>query len=183
LALAPATVAGLFGDDQPLPAGALPIPSHVDLGHRLLLAAARHGGDAHALHERALAVAADALEQRDPQRIASGRPATHQARRAIVNESREALAADPDLSLSALARRLAVSPHHLSRVFRTHTGHTIARHRMLLRARLGLERISDGERDLTRLAADLGFSDQSHLCRVIRTLTGHTPSALRDALH
>lgn len=182
VALDPATVAGLWGDDHPLPSGALPMPSDIDLEHRMLLAAVRRAANPHALHEQAMALAADALEQRDPDRIASGRPATHRARRTLANESREALAADPDIPLSELSQRLAVSPHHLSRIFRSHTGHTIARHRMLLRARAGLERIAGGERDLTRLAADLGFADQSHLCRVIKALTGQTPSALRDAL-
>lgn len=41
---------------------------------------------------------------------------------------------------------------------------------------------ADPERSLARLAADLGFADQSHLCRVIRSETRHTPSALRRAL-
>jgi AraC-like DNA-binding protein len=53
---------------------------------------------------------------------------------------------------------------------------------MRLRVRAALERLAGGERSLARLAADLGFADQSHLCRVIRSETGHTPSALRRAL-
>jgi AraC-like DNA-binding protein len=53
---------------------------------------------------------------------------------------------------------------------------------MRLRARTALEHLSDGEQDLARLAADLGFADQSHLCRVVRRETGYTPSALRQAL-
>jgi AraC-like DNA-binding protein len=79
-------------------------------------------------------------------------------------------------------REAAVSPHHLSRTFRASTGHTIARHRMLLRARLALERLAGGERNPARLAAELGFADQSHLTRVVRALTGRTPAALRAAL-
>lgn len=35
---------------------------------------------------------------------------------------------------------------------------------------------------LARLAAELGFADQSHLCRVTRSETGLTPSELRAAL-
>jgi AraC-like DNA-binding protein len=85
-------------------------------------------------------------------------------------------------SLLDLAQALAVSPHHLSRIFRQATGHTIARHRMRLRARSALERLGDGEHDLARLAADVGFADQGHLCRVIRSETGVTPSTLRKAL-
>jgi AraC-like DNA-binding protein len=62
------------------------------------------------------------------------------------------------------------------------TGHTISRHRVRLRARGAMERLAAGEHDLARLAADLGFADQSHLCRVIRTETGRTPSALRQVV-
>ncbi|HTB49525.1 MAG TPA: helix-turn-helix domain-containing protein, partial [Solirubrobacteraceae bacterium] len=66
--------------------------------------------------------------------------------------------------------------------FRSVTGHTISRHRMRLRARSALERFAGGESDLARIAADVGFADQSHLCRVIGQETGHTPAALRQAL-
>ena len=62
------------------------------------------------------------------------------------------------------------------------TGVTLSRHRMRLRARDALERLSGGERDLARVAADSGFADQSHLCRVVLRETGHSLSALREAL-
>jgi AraC-like DNA-binding protein len=95
---------------------------------------------------------------------------------------REILAENPERSLPDLARELAVSPHHLSRIFAAETGCTISRHRMRLRARSALEQLARGEQDLARLAAELGFADQSHLCRVLRSETGHTPSALRHIL-
>jgi AraC-like DNA-binding protein len=154
----------------------------MDLEHRLLLAAASRAADPHEIVERAIALTAHALEQADPGRVGSGRPATARARRALAHGAREALAAAPERSLPELARALAVSPHHLSRVFRSATGHTISRHRMRLRARTALERLAGGESDLARLAADLGFADQSHLCRVLRRETGQTPSALRRRL-
>jgi AraC-like DNA-binding protein len=175
-------VASLWGGNPALPSGALPTPPRVDLEHRMLLAAVRRGADEHDVVERAIALAAGALETRDPRRVASGRPATARARRALADGAREALAAEPERSLPELARALAVSPHHLSRVFHAATGHTISRHRMRLRARAALERLAGGEQDLARLAADLGFVDQSHLCRVLRGETGRTPSALRHAL-
>jgi AraC-like DNA-binding protein len=53
---------------------------------------------------------------------------------------------------------------------------------MRLRVRAAMERLAGGERDLARLAADLGFADQSHLCRVVRDETGRTPAVLRQAL-
>jgi AraC-like DNA-binding protein len=182
LILDSALVAAIWGGDPTLPRGQLPTSPEIDLEQRLLLAAARRGADASELAERAVVLTAQTLEQADARRVASGRLSTAAARRALADGVREALAADPELSLPELARTLAVSPHHLSRVFQATTGHTISRHRMRLRARTALDRLASGERNLARLAAELGFADQSHLCRVVRSETGRTPSALRHAL-
>jgi AraC-like DNA-binding protein len=182
LALSPELAASLFGGDPGLPTRPLPTSPAVDLEHRLLLAAARRGADRHELTERALALAAAALECHDADRVASGRPGTARARRTVVDGARERLLADPDQSLPELARRVAVSPHHLSRLFHALTGSTISRHRMRLRVRGALERLAGGERDLARVAAEAGFADQAHCCRVIRAELGTTPSALRVAL-
>jgi AraC-like DNA-binding protein len=180
VSLPPELVVSLCGD-APLPSGPLPVSPAADLEHRLLLAAT-HGGDRHEVVERAVALAARAVSGAPPHPVRARRPATARAQRILVDGARELLAARPETSLAELAATLAVSPHHLSRVFRSLTGHTIARHRMRLRARAALERLAGGEDDLGRLAADVGFSDQSHLCRVIRAETGQTPAVLRAAL-
>jgi len=177
-----ALLAQLWGGDPQLPSQPLATPPDVDLAHRLLLAAARRGDDPHELAERAVGLTATALAQHDAARVHSGRPATEPARRALADGAREALAEDPDQSLRDLAALLAVSPHHLSRVFHALTGETLSRHRMRLRARHALERLFAGDRDLARVAADSGFSDHSHLCHVLRSETGDTPSVLRAAL-
>jgi AraC-like DNA-binding protein len=180
--------AGLWGGDPALPGGALPVAPALDLEHRLLLAESLRGDD---VSERALGLVARTLEAAGPRRVASGRPATARARRALADAAREALAERPERSLVELARLLAVSPHHLSRVFRTQTGHTIARHRMRLRVRAALDRLGGfgahaadggGSVELARLAFELGFADQAHMTRVVRAETGATPSALRAAL-
>jgi AraC-like DNA-binding protein len=174
--------ASMWGGEATLPAGALAVSPAIDLQHRLLLSAVRAGADRHEVLERTIALTALALEQSDPRRVGAGRPATASARRAVADGARELLAERPELSLSQLARELAVSPHHLSRVFAAATGHTISRHRMRLRARGAMEAIAGGERNLGRLAADLGFADQSHLSRVVRSETGHAPSELMRRL-
>jgi AraC-like DNA-binding protein len=53
---------------------------------------------------------------------------------------------------------------------------------MRLRVRQALERLAGGERELARLAHDVGFVDQSYMCRVLRRETGETPAALRGLL-
>lgn len=175
-------LASLWGGELTLPSGALPTTPQIALEHRLLSAAVHRQADPHELVERAIALTARTLDQSDPGKVASNRPATAHARRALAEGVREALADDPALSLTELARLLSVSPHHLSRVFRAETGHTVAHHRVQLRTHAAMERLVAGERDLARLAADLGFADHSHLCRVLRQETGSTPSTLRRLL-
>jgi AraC-like DNA-binding protein len=182
LSFDPELVASLWGGDPTLPSEPVHTSSGLDLEQRLLLVNGRRENDPDGLAERAILLAAEALERSDRARAQSGLPQRSQVRRLLVEGAREALAADPGQSLPAIARSLAVSPHHLSRLFRAATGYTISRYRMRLRARAALERLEAGEQNLARLAADLGFADQSHLCRVVRSETGSTPSSLRRAL-
>ena len=182
LGLDDALLGSLLGSSDRLPYAPLRTSASTDLEHRLLLAAARRADDQHELVERALALVAATLARDGRPPVPSARPAIARAHRRLADNAREALSADPDRSLSELAQTLAVSPSHLSRVFRSVTGQTLARHRLRTRARCALERLAGGERDLARLAAETGFADQSHLCRVIRAETGSTPLALAGAL-
>jgi AraC-like DNA-binding protein len=172
----------VHGGEPDLPVGAIPISPTLDLAHRTLLAEARRGDDEHQLYERALRLIAAVLQSASRDRVASGSPGSAQARHALAAAAREALAERPERTLPELARELTVSPHHLSRVFSAITGNTISRHRMRLRTRAVLERLAAGEDDLARLAADLGFTDQSHLCRVMRSESDVPPSVLRRLL-
>jgi AraC-like DNA-binding protein len=177
-----ALVASLWGGDWLLPTAPVSVDPQLDVEHRMLLHDATRQQDGHELFERAIVLGARLLEAVDPRRVGSGQPKTARRRRVLVDEARQALAGDPELSLAQIAQTLSVSPHHLSRVFRATTGATLARHRMRLRVREAMCRLAGGEHDLARLAADVGFSDQSHLCRVVRSETGTTPGALRGAL-
>jgi AraC-like DNA-binding protein len=178
----PELIASLWGGDPGLPVNPVATSPAVDLQHRRMLALARRRHEPHDLFERAVNVSASLLDHVDPRRVNAARPGTVRVHRRLVAAVRETLVAHPDASLAELSRDLAVSPHHLSRIFRSHTGGTIARHRVRLRARRALERLAGGERDLGRLAHDVGFVDQSYMCRVLRAETGHSPSALRAAL-
>jgi AraC-like DNA-binding protein len=170
--------AELWGDTE-LPVASWSTHGTVDLHHRLLLAAAARGEET---DEAAVALAAGALAQVDRARVASGRPATERARRAIADGARMLLAEEPRSSLVQLARTLSVSPHHLSRVFSEQTGSTISTHRRRIRVRAVLDRLEHGEQDLARLAADVSFADHGHLTRTVRRETGATPSRLRELL-
>jgi AraC-like DNA-binding protein len=173
IALSRAFVDSVRADGLDLPLRSAFTSPQADLRHRLLL----HADDPDELAEDASLLVLDLLTD------VAGRPRAPVAeRKRVVESAREAIAADPTLGVVDLARDVAVSPHHLSRVFRALTGETISRYRNRLRVRLALERIGDGERCLARLAADLGFSDQAHLSRVMRREVGSPPSQLRERL-
>jgi AraC family transcriptional regulator len=94
------------------------------------------------------------------------------------------LASDPGRRwrLDAVARAVHCSPFHLARQFHAATGETIARHLVRLRLALALERLREGEDDLARLAADLGFASHSHFSARFRAAFGAPPSQVRKTL-
>jgi AraC-like DNA-binding protein len=159
-----------------LPPGAVPSPPFVDLEHRRLLALA-HRAPAEIAPEQVMTFVASVVAQG-----VAVRHAPDNSRRRAVDAVRELLTADPRLGLLALARHVALSPYHLSRIFAAETGQTISNYRNCLRARAALERIGEGERSLARMAADLGFADHAHLTRVVRREAGAPPSTLRELL-
>lgn len=117
---------------------------------------------------------------------ADERPPFHPRRQDVdvdaVEHAREIIARDPGaaISLRSLARRCSVSPFHLSRTFRARTGETITSYRHSLRLRLALQRLREGESDLTQLALELGYSSHSHFTAVFRRYFGVTPSRFRS---
>ena len=141
----------------------------------LFTAALRRGPDPLAADEGALLLLADVAAD------VTARPAAAPAAARRADAVRALLAADPTAPwrLEAVAAAVRCSPFHLARQFRATTGETIARHLMRLRLALAAERVAGGERDLARLASDLGFAHHSHLSARFRALFGATPSELR----
>lgn len=86
------------------------------------------------------------------------------------------------MTVSELAKRLAVSSYHLCRVFKAQTGTTLHAYRLDLRLRLALERLEAGPRSCSVLAHELGFSSHSHFTAVFRRRLGLTPSMARQLL-
>jgi AraC family transcriptional regulator len=86
-----------------------------------------------------------------------------------------------DLPLAAIAREVHCSPFHLARLFRRQAGVTIHQYRHRLRLREALRCLAGGERDLARLALELGFSSHSHFSDAFRLAFGMSPGACRKA--
>lgn len=169
------TFGELFADVQAPLMSAIPLTARIGLSHRRLLMAREE----RIRVEMALELAIDVADAADRHMERPGSGQVTQAHRRLVADAQEVLAADPTLALAQVAMRLSVSSHHLSRTFSRVTGRGVARHRTELRTCAAFERLHDGEDNLARLAADLGFADQAHLTRTMREHTGCTPSQLR----
>jgi AraC-like DNA-binding protein len=97
-----------------------------------------------------------------------------EAAQVVINRS----VANPP-SLTHLARTLGCSPFHLSRVFRSQVGLSLRAYIARLRVHLAAERLARGERNLTGLALDLGYTDHSHFTHSFRREWGEPPSGFR----
>jgi AraC family transcriptional regulator len=86
------------------------------------------------------------------------------------------------LTLPWIARAVGCSVFHLCRSFRRATGLTLHAYREQVRLRVALERLEGGERDLSRVALDLGYSSHSHFTAAFRRAFGEPPSAARRAI-
>ena len=112
-----------------------------------------------------------------------GRPARRSPRadarhRQLASRCRELLATcyEESLTLDEIARRLATTPFHLSRVFRRWSGVTLHQHLLDLRLRAAVDRLIDEPgRRITDLGLELGFSTPSHFTQRFRQGFGTTP--------
>ncbi|HKV29620.1 MAG TPA: helix-turn-helix transcriptional regulator [Candidatus Dormibacteraeota bacterium] len=156
------------------PGSLLYIESAAYLAHRLLLKGLRETADREQSLERCLLLAGILLVGREEQQFKSDEW-LH-----IADHVREALRADPELSLMEIARLMGTSMYRISKVFRSVTGETFSRYRLKLRCQLALDRLTAGETSLARLAADTGFSDQAHMTRTLRQQLNATPRRLRE---
>jgi len=111
--------------------------------------------------------------------VPGGRPADGEPGDA-VRVVRDLLAADPGnkVSLDDLARAAGLSRCHLLRVFQEATGMPPHAYHNQLRVDLAKRLLAEGL-DISRVAAEAGFADQSHLTRVFKQYTGATPSQYR----
>jgi AraC family transcriptional regulator len=109
---------------------------------------------------------------------------SHPRLRRRVDRARALLASAPgaDWDLRTIGRSVDCSPYHLARQFRAATGDTLSGYLLRLRLNLALDRLHDGETNLSALALDLGFAQHSHFSARFRAAFGMTPAATRQLL-
>jgi len=170
---------------RPFPVTAGPVPAPLYYRQRLLFARVSSGRlrDAGAIEREVTDLLREILRLALTERK-QGSVRASARQRYVAERARAELAADPTgrLSVREIAKRVGVSPFHLCRLFRRHTGHTLHQYRLELRARLALERLETGDRSLSRVAHGIGFSSHSHFTAEFRQRLGLTPSGARRLL-
>lgn len=132
------------------------------------------------LDEMAIEILEQLIEQSFSQKEGESRKKTktRSAHYQLAFEAQKLMAThfDQKLTLQAIAKKLYVSPYHLSRLFRQETGKPLHQYLEQLRLRNALERLGDYAHDLNRLALDIGYANHSHFTAAFRKNFGYAPS-------
>ncbi len=74
-----------------------------------------------------------------------------------------------------IAKTVGLSPYHLSRLFKTHTGMTMREYLTRERVEAAKQLLAATDRTIPQIASLLRFCDQSYFTMVFRRQTGQTP--------
>jgi AraC-like DNA-binding protein len=132
-----------------------------------------------AVQERLIALVLE-ITQASP--VATERASLHTSAQKICARAREVMTAQyvQNLSLEEIAKAACCSPFHLARIYPSYQGFSLHQHRMLLRIAEAMQRMAQGENDLTQLGLSLGFASHSHFSHVFKQKLALTPSAFRS---
>lgn len=79
------------------------------------------------------------------------------------------------VSLQELAQVACISRFHLARLFRASTGDSPMQYQRRRRIEQAQRLLREGRHNVTDIACELGYFDQSHFIRSFRAATGCTP--------
>ena len=79
-----------------------------------------------------------------------------------------------------IAEAVGLSPYHLSRLFKTHTGLTMREYLTRERIEAAKQLLAVSDRTIPQIASLLRFCDQSYFTMVFRRQTGQTPGEYRN---
>jgi len=115
---------------------------------------------------------------RHSQRIRDRRPT---ARIELVREVIEEHFSE-SLTLTAISELVGLHPVYLAQAFRKAYGSTVGEYTRKLRIEYACRALSKLDIPIARIAANVGFFDQSHFTRTFRRLVGTTPAEYRRTL-
>jgi len=101
-----------------------------------------------------------------------------------VEMARLALLENPELkwTLTELAKKVASSPFHLTRMFHKQVGAALHRYQLRTRLARAIDLLLDTRIDITTIALDLGFSSHSHFTASFRQMIGLPPLKFRETV-
>lgn len=101
-----------------------------------------------------------------------------------VHRAQDAIAAAParDWSLTSLADGAAVSPRHLSRLFREHSGMSVVDYVARMRVALARQLLAGSRLDIESVAERSGFGSTRQFRRVWNRLHREPPSRMRETI-
>jgi AraC family transcriptional regulator len=188
--LSPAYIRTIAGDEcaidpdrfeiQPVFSARDPQVEH--LGHRLLAGLELEGADSHlyvdtVTCELTIKLLRDYTTVPAAPAWAKAKLSPHKLRRAMqfIDENLR-----NDLTLTAIADAVALSPGHFAHAFRNATG--VAPHRYTVERRVerAKELLRNSDLPLTEIAARIGCATQSHFSVVFHRVTGLTPRQFRS---
>lgn len=101
----------------------------------------------------------------------------------LANAAIDALIERPQVRrIADVAAVLGTSERTLQRALGTHLGRGPGEVARRVRLQEAVRRLSTGDGDIARIAADLGYADQAHLTNDFRAVAGVTPGAYVDGL-
>lgn len=122
------------------------------------------------------------LQRPDGQSQFSVRARVEVPRSTSLGKVLDAVATDPacNHTLEAMAERVAVTPRHLSRLFRQELSSTPAEYVQRIRLETARALLEDGDADLDSVARRAGFGSGETLRRTFLKVLGTTPNAYRQ---
>ncbi len=87
------------------------------------------------------------------------------------------------LQVSRLAKEANVHPAYLGKIFKAYFGTGIKSYQKQLKIHYAVSKITNNSGNLTQIAYDSGFSDQSHFSRELKKTTTFTPKAISNLLN
>lgn len=83
------------------------------------------------------------------------------------------------VTATQVADAVGVHPVHLTRTFRRYYGHSIGSYVRKLRLNWAIAKLTHSDLQISSVACEAGFSDQSHFTRECKKHVGYTPSEYR----
>ena len=88
---------------------------------------------------------------------------------------------DPELNTNLLARRLNVSPSYFGKLFKSYTGSSMSEYLTKLRIEKAHNLLLlNTEKDISQIAAEVGYSNSGYFATVFKKYYGVSPSKIQD---